>query len=550
MKIWKLLVRYSAIIGIAVPLSAAPAHAQEYTLPPGGACGAGSALCPDLADSQFLTGKYIGHDEPSLLFYSNQPGAGNSNSWQLRLPKDPPVQPTDAGTGGTFNFQLHPAFWFGMALCDTMSAPAPGTRDCKPDSDGNIADSANPAAPDYIGKHAGTAFVEMQLYPPGWVPWPASAIINGGSSCDATRWCAAVAIFSLLRNQNTGQLNNSACRQLVGDEDFNFAFVTRNGKPTGPPDPTRQTIAGTFTPDPQRDLFMNSGDLIKVDMHDTHDGLQVVIHDRSTGRSGSMTASPGNGFAQVVFDPNATTCTSRPFAFHPMYSTSGEHTRVPWAAHSYNVAFSDEIGHFEYCPKVTGFNGNCAVPNASDPAGPDADDNNCAPATDSTLVNISGCTGTDTDFDGPPYLRTWPGTGPNNDADQRFHPTPIRFASPLVRGRDNYERVAFEADLPRIETGCNRVTGTGCTNPPAGAAFYPIYTTGSDSAGESERAISGCAWQFGGTGIPGTQQTFGGSSTTEFGSLLTTPYPFPGGPRFLINNFRNVLPRNPCTGED
>src|SRR5262249_60621600 len=99
------------------------------------------------------------------------------------------------------------------------------------------------------------------------------------------------------------------------------------------------------------------------DMHDSHDGLQVVIHDRSTGRSGSMTASPGNGFAQVVFDPNATTCTSRPFAFHPMYSTSGEHTRVPWAAHSYNVAFPDEIGHLEYCPKVTGFTGNCPVPN-------------------------------------------------------------------------------------------------------------------------------------------------------------------------------------------
>jgi hypothetical protein len=35
-----------------------------------------------------------------------------------------------------------------------------------------------------------------------------------------------------------------------------------------------------------------------------------------------------------------------------MYSTSGEHTPVPWAARSYNVAFSDEIGHFEYCSVV------------------------------------------------------------------------------------------------------------------------------------------------------------------------------------------------------
>jgi hypothetical protein len=43
----------------------------------------------------------------------------------------------------------------------------------------------------------------------------------------------------------------------------------------------------------------------------------------------------------------ASTCIQTPYAFHPMYATSSEHTRVPGAAHSYNVAFSDEIGHFE-----------------------------------------------------------------------------------------------------------------------------------------------------------------------------------------------------------
>src|SRR5207302_1475837 len=121
-------------------------------------------------------------------------------------------------------------FWFGMALCDSQSAPAPGT-DCTPNSDSNIFDSGDPASPRYIGKHPGSSFVEVQLYPPGWVPWPASAIINGGSSCDATRWCAAVLIFSLLINQNTGQPNNADCRSKVGDEDFNFAFITRNGRP-------------------------------------------------------------------------------------------------------------------------------------------------------------------------------------------------------------------------------------------------------------------------------------------------------------------------------
>ena len=44
-----------------------------------------------------------------------------------------------------------------------------------------------------------------------------------------------------------------------------------------------------------------------------------------------------------------------------MYATSSEHTRVPWAAHSYNVAFSDEIGHFEYCDKAND-HGKCIKP--------------------------------------------------------------------------------------------------------------------------------------------------------------------------------------------
>ena len=49
-------------------------------------------------------------------YYSNVPGAGNRNQWQVTLPKDPPpsVKP-----GRSWSFQLTPAFWFGMAMCDT-----------------------------------------------------------------------------------------------------------------------------------------------------------------------------------------------------------------------------------------------------------------------------------------------------------------------------------------------------------------------------------------------------------------------------------------------
>jgi hypothetical protein len=537
-------------------------HAESYGPPPH-LCTHGSPLCTDVAESLNVFHSYVGHDEPSLVFYSNQSGSGNSTLYQLRLPQDPPVQPTNDGTGGTFNFQNHPAFWVGMALCDNQSAPLPSSKRCRPDSDTNIFDSADPSNPKYIGNHPGTAFVEMQLYPPGWVPWPASQFINGGSSCDATRWCAALAIFSLQLNMNVdgpSAFNNVDCQNRTGVESFNFAFVTKNGVPTGPPDPFSQTTAGTFTPNANRDLFMSSGDLLTIDMHDTENGLQVRINDQSSGQHGSMTASPQNGFAQVVFDPTATTCTEKPYAFHPMYSTASEHTRVAWAAHTYNVAFSDELGHFEYCPQVSGDipNATCtATTTASDPGGTDADDQstNCAPANESTHVLISGCTGSDFDFDGVPYqARSWPGTG----TSRKLVSTPIVFSSPLFNGRLNYDRVAFEADMPAIQPNppC-ALDGTGCTNPPPGANFYPIYTTGRDVANNGPQGdqqgndgrIEGCVWQFGGPAISGTTNNFGGNSVTEYGATFEQVIPIPGGPLPVAENNRRILSSNPCPTE-
>ncbi|HYW86357.1 MAG TPA: hypothetical protein VFB50_01195, partial [Chloroflexota bacterium] len=482
--------RGTTIIALLAPSLAAPAaplasasELSEYTT----SCSRGSPLCPEVEDSAQVFGHYVGHDEPSLLFYSNEPGSGNSTRYQLRLPEEPPTLPTADGTGGTFNFQLHPALWVGMALCDTESSPNPGTKPCPASSDANIFDGSNPAQPDYIGSHPGTAFVEVQFYPPGWVPWPASQIINGGSSCSATRWCAAIAIFSLQRADNTLTLNNADCLNRTGLESFNFAFITRTGQPQGPPSPLFQTTAGTFTPRAGKTLFMNGGDTITVDLRDSPSGLRVSLLDQDSDESGSMTASAANGFQQVIFDPAATTCRSRPYNFHPMYSTSSEHTRVPWAAHSYNVAFSDEIGHFEYCPHVHSADGTgdlgtfvCdSIPTASDPAGADRDDEdgNCAPASMSTRIQIDGCTGTDGDFDGPAYKRVWPGSTTDVTREHFKDPTPIRFTTPLFNnGTRNYSRIAFEADLPAIEAGqgCSTRTGVHCTNPPAASEFYPI----------------------------------------------------------------------------
>lgn len=502
-------------------------------------CASERSLCAEVYDSEAVFGEdnYVGHDEPSLLFYDNHAGAGNNANYLLKLPKDPPTLPKQDGTGGTFNFQVHIAFWLGMALCDNQSAPEFTNAPCTPDSDTNISNSPDPNSPQYVGKHPGAAFLELQFYPPGY-----NNFVNG-ISCDALKWCAAMAIFSLNQNLNTGQVNNADCLGKVGIEPANFAFITKNGHPHAPADPLASTI-DTFTPNPATDLFMNSGDQLAISIHDTAAGLQTVIADATAGSAGLMTASVANGFGQVVFDPNATTCTTNPYAFHPMYSTSSEDTRVPWAAHGYNVAMADEIGHFEYCDSVSSEGGSCTSSSETH----DADDRGCFSGADSMRVHIGGCLGSENDFDGTSYLRDWPGTTtPSEDA--RLHPTAIQFSSPRFNGAQRYARIAFEADMPRIEavdqidptkTPCNRLTGANCVNPPPGAQFYPIFTT--------RGGAGGCEWQFGGTNIPGTMNTFGGNSTAEYGPLLPLAYPNTAAPGTVIirfNNFRHVL-ANPC----
>jgi hypothetical protein len=90
----------------------------------------------------------------------------------------------------------------------------------------------------------------------------------GASACNPTMWCAALNIDSLSLNPVTGKANNTTCLNKVGEEYVNFAFVTKNGKSTGPANPVDATTAGTFTPSP-RDLFMHSGDHLKVAFGDT-----------------------------------------------------------------------------------------------------------------------------------------------------------------------------------------------------------------------------------------------------------------------------------------
>ena len=511
-------------------------------------CSSHASLCADPAENP--NGEYVGHDEPSIEFKSGVRGSGNDITYVMTLPSDPKAFPNASGAGGTtWNFELRPTFWFGLTLCDTESSPE-FTKTCTPDSDANDLVGTNPQSADYIGKHPGNAYMELQFYGPGYVEQ------FEGFGCTATQYCAAMTIDSRTLDQNTGVENNADCENYVlgGPEPINWAYITRTGQSQAPANPL---FTGTFSnpnfsavnPDTTKDLMMNPGDRILIHMHDTPAGFRIDLSDLTTGHSGSMTASIANGFGHILYEPNSTTCHETPYAFHPEYSTANPRGNT-WSAHTYNVAMSDEIGHFENCLAIDA-NFNCTSPGAQDSTGLDPDDGNsfCVPGTDSTLVMIDGCFSADGDWDGQSYQNDWPGTNPKPGQDKKLHPTPVLFTSPLTRGgTTNYSTIAFETDLPRIEASdsqdnppfCDRTTGANCVNPPNGAAFYPFFTT------TNNRGT--CTWQDGGNFIPGTINHFGGSSTTEFGPLLQTVYPAPGFTTILTyNNFNSGDTPNPCS---
>src|SRR5215467_4214466 len=164
--------------------------------------------CPDVYNPETTFGHYVGHDEPGVWDYSNVPGSGNRARWTLHVPTDPP--PNSTPGAASYSFQQHVAFWFGMSICANQSYPEQIST-CKPDSDSNIVD------PKVSPVHAGSAFLELQFYPPGYtlMPFNPAGPTNGdtvGVSCNATQWCAAMTIWSVYRNPVTGQSLNAACR--------------------------------------------------------------------------------------------------------------------------------------------------------------------------------------------------------------------------------------------------------------------------------------------------------------------------------------------------
>ena len=513
-------------------------------------CKIGLPLCTDPSEpiNDLAGGPYVGHDEPSILFYDRRPGSGNDVTYGIRLPKDPPTMPTQDSTNGVYwAFQQRAAYWFGMIMCDTQSSPEFQHDSCTPDSDGNIFDSTDPNSPRYIGKAPGNAYMELQFYPPGWVPQ------FTGFDCPGTKWCVSLTIDSLNIDQNNGVPNNAACGNLVGLEPVNWAYLTLNGTPHAPPDPiSLVTNPDTGNPNPDTDLQMDGGDRLRLHMFDTPQGFRVVLDDLTSGQTGSMTASAANGFQQILFQPDSGTCNEAPYSFHPEFSTSTKATRSSWAAHTYNVAGSDEIGHFEYCDVVAA-NFTCAA-SSTDPGEPEGlEDFPCFDASFSSLVPVNGCISIfgDLDFDGPAYSSAaWAGNGtPAHDAAS--DPEPIQFTTPTIGGDNTpFSHVAFETDTPSFETECNIDTGDGCTGQPVEAQFYPIYTAGHLVGGGSfgrPGPRNPCVWQFGGPGYTGTTNAFGGTANAEYGAPFPAAFPDPGpSVDVAFTTVHRDLSGNPC----
>jgi hypothetical protein len=511
-------------------------------------------LCAEVSDPQAAFGNYyVGHDEPSMLFYSNTAGSGNHVQYHLTIPTEPTTTASSFSLSKGYDFELHPAFWFGMAMCDTQSYPE-ASSSCTPDSDSNIVD---PTSTTQSRQAPGAAYQELQFYPPGWVRQFA------GSSCDPTRWCAALTIDSLSENPFNGNVLNSTCQsQLLGGTEYvNFAFLTLDGKPLGPPNPLQFDAATSGNPQSgggADTLFLNPGDQATVTLTDTPEGFAATVTDTTTGQTGTMVASAANGFGQIKFQPGGHSCQELPYTFHPMYATSSPTTRVLWAAHTYNVAFSDEVGHFDFCTHIdpnsptASCDGKEGIPTDQETA--DVDDNFCFSAPASLLYPATGCTDTNSPgFDGVSYQKYWPDGSSNT-------PTPIQFSSPQT-GSDystSFPQIAFETNLPRIEAAdlggiCQRLTtGANCVNPPNSddstdnttpAAFYPYYA-------EVKVGATGCAYALGNlAGLPTTISSFGGNSANEFGPLLHSVYWTLGGhgaTNMRYNNFNSGATANPC----
>jgi hypothetical protein len=497
-------------------------------------------------------GWYVGHDEPSVKFISSASGSGNTMTYLTKIPVDPRRAPTPSGRVTNYG-QLSVAPWFGLPMCDPNSYPQ---NPCAPDSDSNVGLN--------VANAAGSAFMELQLYPPGYTPFVDS------ESCSVTKWCAALTIDSLECNFNFATCNPNC------EEPTNFAFLQTNGIPAGPPSPQLADVS-TFLPN-NKTLLINQGDVLEISITDPAQGFTTVIRDLTTHQTGYMTASAANGFMNT----NINTCNGTPYTFHAEYNTAAPQNGVPWAALEGGVLMEQEIGHSEVCSSLTNQDpvsesfadgqsftdtsvydtcvggsegrgqvgegpcspttGLCQNAETQGPNGPQAcptsnpasgvlceyADGYCFQKGSRTVL-INGVSTTETadanqcfadrfqngdlDFDGLSYQSSaWPNGGPN-------HPTAVEYAGPFTNGK-TYPQVQFETDIGGSSFLCDTATGVGCQAPPIGSNFYPYWSLSPKFFPFGSKAAS-CVWNFGGQ-LPNTLENFG--KDAEYGTPALNYY--------------------------
>jgi hypothetical protein len=514
-------------------------------------------------------GHYVGHDEPTVKFISSVPGSGNSMTYYQQLSTDPAGTPTTSPSGTTVSnyAELSPAPWFGLPICDPNSFP---NGSCTPVSDSNAPQSST---------NAGSAFLELQFYPPAYGPW------LDGISFDQTKWTVALNIDSLAcaGTDATGCASpNPNCVEPV-----NFALLTHDGVPTGPPSP--QSANGATFSENSDTLQMNPGDVTKVTFSDVPNtgspstgGLRARVDDLTSGQSGFITSSAANGFMNT----SNGTCGGTAFSFHALYSTAAQGNQVDWAALEGGVLMENEIGHFEPCASISSADAvSITADSFSDPAvkqvcnGPFEAQNggsstgegpcvapapnlaNCTGATTegstatacptfnpsnaceqgdgycipsgsrSVTVNgaltswswpVAGCQDNqfqngDLDFDGSSYVADWPDGSAN-------HPTSFRYLGPFDPTGTQYPSVQFETDAPGSEQNCSSTTKANCVVPPAGASFYPFWsmTNAQGITGAPTTPGSTCVWNFGNDIAGVTTDDF--SKDAQYGNDKSSTY--------------------------
>ena len=476
-------------------------------------------------------GVYIGHDEPDMTFFSSKPGSGNDVTWTETLGVDPKAAPTvkTPGSDVTHWVQLSVAPWFSMDLCDPNSYPQ---LPCIPNSDSNAPACPNVGCAPNVYPGAGGAFMELQFYPPGMAPFA------DAPSCDNAHWCAALNVDSLSCTFQFANCNNKCF------EPVNFAFIQKNGVPTGPPSPQKATL-NTFVPN-SATLLMNPGDKLTVHIFDSPapgggKALETVVDDLTTHQTGRMQASAANGFQNT----SLIDCSGKPFNYEPEYNTAAPGNIAPWTALQTDISTQFEIGHFEACTTVTNrvFNGaggatdpvygTCTGPYeaAGQPdsasTNPESSDAACFPKGDThgTLNSdpniVAGCLANvfqngDLDFDGSAYWADWPtGTSPTHNLPATFRQLP-----PLTKGQQ-YSTFNFQTDLALSESTCSGANPSGCAVPPPNAPgkFYPFWSVVSGDSGSGDSASSsrvsgnnGCVIEFGNVTDGEGVNSFGGDA--------------------------------------